>query len=109
MAEQKPSKIPKVTFKNDPPITGLAAIGHTKGAQIKVGGQKIGVITGTSFMAGYARHRIRLMVLSEENSCGWAWVQLKYEGDSLAEVKQWIKDHWDEIYKRYDFRCTEPD
>lgn len=84
------------TFKNDAPLTGLGAIGHTIGATIKFGGKECGRITGKSWTN--SKYCVRFMVMDETG--GWKWVQLKYRGDSLQETKQWIKDNWVAIYSQ---------
>lgn len=102
------AKIPAVTFKNEPRITGLAAVGRTPGAAIKVGKLQVGSISGTSWVATNHHHKVRLMVKEVENPCGWKWVELKYRGESLKTTKEWIKANWEAIYTKYDLHTMEP-
>ena len=90
------AKIPKVTFKNDPPLTGLAAVGHSIGCDVKVNGKVIGCITGYSW--NNTNNKIRFMVNEDD---GWKWVTLKYDGSNLNQSKQWLKDNWEAIYNTY--------
>jgi len=99
------AKIPAVTFKNDPPLTGLGAVGHTIGADIKVGGKVIGKIQGMSW--NQRSHKIRVMVLDETERCGWKWVQFKFSPDSLPSAKEWIKKNWATIHERYKFHMED--
>lgn len=83
----------KPTFKNDPPYTGLSAIGRRPGAAVKVNGKRCGSILG---LHGFRGHRVQIAVKTDE-AHGWTWVMPSVEIRDIAEMKQWVRDNFSRI------------
>ena len=87
----------KPTFKNEPRYTGLYAVGNRSGAEIKVGGRRVGSIMPAGQGSGF-QHGIQIAIKTgEENSCGWGWLMPKNKFDTLPEAKAWVKENFDAI------------
>ncbi len=80
----------KFTFKKGPRETGLAAVGNPyPWVDIKLDGKVVGCIKPPSAFGGDT-WRIRFMVVSETEKCGWAWAQLKVHYESEQEARDYI-------------------
>ena len=84
----------KVTFKNEPKITGLASVGNSHGAKVKVGGKRCGTILRSSWHN--AGHQVQIAIKSDDRS-GFRWVMPKHTESSLSAMKEWVKANFDKL------------
>lgn len=104
----KPKKLPTCTFKNDTSPKGLARIGWTQGADIRVQKTICGQILPPNHwgIARQENYRVGLMVL---NGLSWEWVYLKVQHKSLEDAKVWCKNNWEGIVEKYPLHFQEID
>jgi hypothetical protein len=97
------TKVKKFTFKNEPKLRGLMAVGGgTPSINVKFGGVEIGYI---SFHDRYNDNRdlgirVHLMVPrnpTRENPSGWGWIMLKKQFVSGEEAKEFLNEHFQKI------------
>lgn len=80
----------KFTFKKQPRETGLASIGNPyPWVDIKLAGKVVGCIQPPSVFGGDT-WRVRFMVISEANTRGWAWAELKAHYESEQDARDYI-------------------
>ncbi len=96
----------KLSFKNDPKETGLAAVCYPHvSAVIKADGKEIGGISYDRRKCGY---EIRLMIKDDAERNGWKNIFLKRTfGRDIKEVKEWLKTVWPQLQERYKFHHHE--
>jgi hypothetical protein len=97
------AKQPIATFKNDTRPSGLAGVGFRKGANIKTNKRVVGRIDAPHWATRETAYKVRLAILTPENDCGWGWITLQYQGESLESTKEWVKANWPKIAEKYSF------
>ena len=100
----KAPKLPRLSFKLEPRLTGLAAIGAPRqGAIIKADGKQIGYIffEGGRYYNENASQKWRIKLafkreMSKENPCPFEWrnLKIKYSADTLEETKEVVRQNW---------------
>lgn len=94
-------KPPKFTFKRQPRDTGLAAVANPYPAvDIKLKGEVVGSINPPPKFSNDPGWRVRFMVVSDSERCGWAWTQLKARFESEEAARTFIVDHSDVLLEK---------
>ena len=84
----------KFTFRRQPRQTGLAAVARPYPAvDIKLRGDLVGLISPPIAYAKDDTWRVRFMVVSEKERCGWAWVALKAGFASEEEARAFVLEN----------------
>jgi len=101
----------KLSFRKDPPTTGLAGVGHPHpSTQIKGDKLCVGIINAPYWATKDSKWGIQLAVKSDKpENCDWAWIFFKQRFDTEPEARQWLKDRWDSICKKYSIHQFEDD
>lgn len=87
-------KTPKFTFRRQPREIGLAAVTRPYPAvDIKLRGDLVGLISPPIAYAKDDTWRVRFMVVSEKEKCGWAWVALKARFASEEEARTFVLEN----------------
>lgn len=87
----------KFTFKKDPKPTGLAAIGHTPGVDIKYKGKVVGRIEAPQWSSKDRLYRVRFTCLKTEDqlaekpNCKWQWRTSRKAHESEQAARDWLK------------------
>ena len=80
----------KVTFKNRPKETGLAAIGAETYSDIKLNGKIVGWISNGHYLRVPRTFQVYLHVCRDDGS-GWDNRKLKSDFETLQEAKDFVK------------------
>lgn len=98
----------KFTFKYDAAETGLSAIGFSnRSSAIKLKGNVCGRIHAPNWTSKDNLYSVGFMVETNEASCGWKWITLKYKDVSGLGMREWVQSNTDAIAAKYKLRFTE--
>jgi len=87
-------KTPKFTFRRQPREIGLAAVARPyPQVDIKLRGEIVGAISPPNAYSKDNDWRVRFMVVSEKEKCGWAWVALKAGFASEKEARAFVLEN----------------
>lgn len=101
----------KVTFKQHPALTGLAAVGHSKRSiDCKIKKQTFGTIDAPTWQTKDNKWSIRIMIKKDQPddnpNCDWRWIGFRARFDEPEQAKQWLQDNIESIQKKYTLRFT---
>lgn len=103
----------KVTFKNFPKETGLAAIGnHNRSIECKIKRKTFGHINAPNWTTEKV-WTISIMVMKTElitdnnPNCNWKWVTFKTKFLIPDQAKIWLQEKIEEIVEIYHLRFEE--
>lgn len=96
----------KFTFKLDPKLTGLMAVGNSeRGATVKLNGKKVGSITAPNWMSKTREFTVSFAVKKtdpENPNVKWEWVRLKHRTMNVDDMKIWLNTMAAAIVEKYD-------
>lgn len=104
----------KVTFKNFPKETGLAAIGNpNQSIECKIKRKTFGHINAPNWASSEKVWTISIMVMKTEliidnnPNCNWKWIYFKAKFVIPDQAKIWLQEKIEEIMKTYELRFEE--
>ncbi len=84
----------KFTFRRQPREIGLAAVAHPyPQVDIKLRGEIVGAIIPPNAYSKDSNWRVRFMVVSEKEKCGWVWVAVKARFASEEEARAFVLEN----------------
>jgi hypothetical protein len=101
------TKAIKPTFKNEPRLTGLSAVGNRPGAEIKVNGKRVGTILGASFSVANFEHRVQIAVKDDAERIGWRWIMPRATFKTRDDAKVWLRENFAKVIGDRELHCFE--
>lgn len=91
------------TFKNHKKETGLASVGNPwPDVDIKYKKEVVGLISAPNY-----RQKKWKSAFTVKTESDWGWIFLTHETDTLDEMKQYLKDKFEALTKKYTFHVIE--
>lgn len=90
----------KFTFKINRE-TGLAAVMNPPSCDIKVGGRVVGCVCRELRSPMY---KIHFSIVDRATEARWRNIVLAADFGSIDDAKVFLKDHSDELFKKFEFR-----
>ena len=91
----------KLSFKNDPTITGLARVVDTAGTVIKGDGKQVGNIRRDRDYKWVVMFSVKKVSTKEEPS-PFKNITLKFRGESRDAARQFVTEKWNSICSKFD-------
>jgi hypothetical protein len=99
----------KVTFKKQPKMTGIAAIGYPyQSVDIKLNGKIFGIINSPNWQTIDNTWSVGIMVYKTEPdknpNCDWKWLYFSKKFNTEDEAREFVESNIEEMNKKYKLR-----
>lgn len=100
----------KITFKKEPRLTGLAAVGYSRqSVEIKVDGKVCGHISAPNWQTEDGLWGVGFMVYKNPDktrvdNCAWKWIRIVQRFDSELMAREWVLVNLENLSRRFTLR-----